>query len=253
MQERTGQGDPRRTVALLWRGDEPRAARRGPRPRLDVLAVTAAAVALADADGLGAVTMRELAVRLGLASPTALYTYIPGKAELIDLMVDRCFAEFALDPGSAPADVRSRVLAVADANRVLVRRHLWLADVAVDRPPLGPGQLHKYELELTALDGLGLGDHEMEYALTIVTTFVRAHVAATAAAGSDAAEAAWWAEAGPELARHADPADYPLGNRVGSAVGAEQGRALDPDAAYAFGVERIAAGIAVLAGERRTA
>jgi len=153
---------------------------------------------------------------------------------------------FELDSGESPTDIGTRVRALADANRGLLRRHPWLAEVATDRPPLGPGQLRKYELELGALDGLGLSDHEMDFTLTLVTTYVRAHVGSLAAAGSNADEAAWWEHAGPALARHADPTEYPLGTRVGSAVGAEQGRAVDPDTAYAFGVERIAAGVADL-------
>jgi AcrR family transcriptional regulator len=246
MKARTGHGDPARTVDLLW--GAPPDARRGPRPRLEVPAIVAAAVKLADAEGIGAVTMRRLADRLGLASPNALYTYVPSKAELVDLVVDACFAAFELDTAVLSPDIGTRVRAIADANRALLRRHPWLADVATDRPPLGPGQLRKYELELGALEGLGLTDHEIDHTVTLVTTFVRSHAASTADAAGAADEAAWWERAGPALARHADPAEYPLGTRVGSAVGADQGRAVDPDRAYAFGVERIAAGIAALLG-----
>jgi AcrR family transcriptional regulator len=244
--ERTGHGDPARTIDLLWGADARPVGRRGPRPRLEVAAIVAAAVDLADSAGIAAVTMRGLAARLGLASPNALYTYVPSKAELVDLIVDACFAAFALDGSTLPPDIGTRVRAIADANRALLRLHPWLAEVATDRPPLGPGQLRKYELELGALDGLGLSDHEMDFTLTLVTTFVRSHVGSLAGAGSDADEAAWWEQAGPALARHADPAKYPLGSRVGSAVGGDQGRAVDPDIAYDFGVERIAVGVGAL-------
>jgi AcrR family transcriptional regulator len=242
--ERTGRGDPARTIALLWR--DAGAPRPGPRPRLDVATIVDAAIALADDGGIGALTLRSLARRLGLASPNALYSYVPSKAELLDAVVDACFAGFELDPHATAPEIGPRIRAIADANLVLLRRHRWLADVSVDRPPLGPGQLRKYELELAALDGLGLADEEMDLVLTLVTTFARSHAAATAGAGSDAEEAAWWARAGPELARRARPDDFPRASRVGSAVGEAQGRALDPDAAYAFGIERIAAGVAAL-------
>lgn len=243
--ERTGHGDPARTVDLLWGSRRPDG-RRGPRPRLELPAIVAAAVELADSAGIAAVTMRGLAGRLGLASPNALYTYVPSKAELVDLIVDACFATFALDRSAVPAEIGPRVRVIADANRALLRRHPWLAEVATDRPPLGPGQLRKYELELGALDGLGLTDREMDFTLTLVTTFVSSHVGTLAGAASGADELAWWEQAGPALARHVDPADYPLGSRVGSAVGGDQGRAVDPDTAYDFGVERIAAGVAAL-------
>ena len=244
--ERTGRGDPARTVDLLWSGGARPDGRRGPRPRLDVARIVAAAVELADSASIAAVTMRRLAGRLDLASPNALYTYVPSKAELLDLVVDACFATFELAGDELPPDIGTRVRAIADANRALLRRHPWLAEVATDRPPLGPGQLRKYELELGALDGLGLTDQQMDSTLTLVTTFVRSHVGSLAGAGSDADEAAWWEQAGPALARHADPAAYPLGSRVGSAVGGDQGRAVDPETAYEFGVERIAAGVAAL-------
>ena len=170
--ERTGHGDPARTVDLLWGSRRPDG-RRGPRPRLELPAIVAAAVELADSAGIAAVTMRGLAGRLGLASPNALYTYVPSKAELVDLIVDACFATFALDRSAVPAEIGPRVRVIADANRALLRRHPWLAEVATDRPPLGPGQLRKYELELGALDGLGLTDREMDFTLTLVTTFVQ--------------------------------------------------------------------------------
>ena len=76
---RTSGGDPARTLALLWRAGQP--SRRGPRPRLDVDTVVDAAIALADEQGLEAVTMRALAARLRVSAMT-LYGYVPGKDEL---------------------------------------------------------------------------------------------------------------------------------------------------------------------------
>ena len=128
---------------MLW-GEPTR--KRGPQPRLSPAIVTGKAIAMADEHGLAAVTMRGLAKALDLASAMALYTYVPGKGELLDLMVDACFTEFAL--------VGTGVRAVADANRALFRAHPWLTEVDLGRPPLGPGQLRKYELELRALDPL---------------------------------------------------------------------------------------------------
>jgi hypothetical protein len=150
-----------------------------------------------------------------------------------------------------PARLADRIRAVADANRALYRHHPWLADVAIERPPLGPGQLRKYELELAALDGLGLSDHETDLTLTLVTTLVRAHAASAGVAGSADDEAAWWAAAGPALARYADADDYPLSSRVGTAAAEAQGRAHDPDLAYTFGLERIAEGVEALVRRRR--
>lgn len=247
--ERTGAGDPERTVALLWREGPGDAPRRGPKARVALDDVVRAAVDLADAEGLGAVSLRRLAALVGLASPAALYTYVPTKAELVDLMVDACFAELDLVVG-ARAGIARRIRAIADGNLAVHRAHPWLAEVSADRPPLGPGQLRKYELELRALDGIGLRDVEMDLVLGLVLSFVRATALADHGAASAEDEQGWWAAAGPALARHVGPEDFPLASRVGTAAGEQHGRAHDPEAAYAFGLERIADGVQALVRRR---
>jgi AcrR family transcriptional regulator len=242
--ERTGRGDPARTLALLWNEPpSPDRPPRGPRPRLQIDSIAAMAMRLADDEGLAALTMRGLAARLALASPNALYTYVPSKAELIDLIVDRCFGTFELDAPRRGEPLVRRVRAVADANLALYLAHHWLADVAIDRPPLGPGQMRKYELEIAALDGCGLSDHQLDLAIGLIISFVRGHVATAIGAAGSADEQAWWNAAGPALARHVTPADFPLAARVGQAAGEAQGRATAPDRAYEFGITSIATGI----------
>ena len=96
-----------------------------------------------------------------------LYTYVPGKAELLDLMVDALWL-------AMPRERRPHgVLSVADANRALYAAHPWAARVTTSRPPLGPGLLAKYEHELGAFVGLGLSDVDMDAALTLVLGFVQ--------------------------------------------------------------------------------
>src|SRR5687767_2606640 len=92
---RTGEGDPARTLGLLWRRSQP--SRRGPRPRLSVDDVVDAAIALADEAGLEAVSIRALAERLGVSAMT-LYTYVPGKTELLDLMLDALWLAMPREP-----------------------------------------------------------------------------------------------------------------------------------------------------------
>ena len=251
-EQRTSAGDPAATLALLWRGvEEPLLARRGPRRARTVDEVVEAAVALADREGLGALTMRSLAQQLGVAA-MSVYTYVPGRAELLDLMLDHVYAGMPRTP-TAGAPWRERVLAVADENRALYRRYPWAADVSTLRPPLGPGQLAKYEHELAALDGLGLDDVELDDALSHLLTFVRANArdAATALATrqeTDQDDQAWWATAGPLLARVLDPATYPLATRVGTAAGTAHQSAHDPEHAYAFGLRCVLAALEDLVG-----
>jgi AcrR family transcriptional regulator len=243
---RTGAGHPARTLALLWRDPVP-APQRGPRRSLSVDAVVVAATAIARERGLAAVTMREVARALGVV-PMTLYTYVPGKAELLDLMLDAAYAQMArTDTTGAPW--RERLTAIADENRALFEAHPWAAIVSTRRPPLGPGTSGKYEHELSALAGLGLSDLEMDDCLTYLLDFVRANAAAAfdaRTAGEQDSDAQWWQEAGPILARYLDPEKYPLAVRVGEAAGQAHGSAHDPDHAYRFGLRRVLDGLAPL-------
>jgi AcrR family transcriptional regulator len=241
-------GDPARSIALLWR-DPAAVPRRGPARAWDLDAIVAAAIGLADHGGLAAVTIRAVARIVG-AAPMSVYTYVPGKAELLDLMLD---AVYAAMPRSDTA-VRpwpERVRAVAEGNRALFADHPWAARVSTGRPPLGPGSIGKYEHELAAFDGLGLDDVDRDACLAHVVEFVRAAALAAQdaqdaqdarAGGQD--DAQWWAKAGHVLARVLDPAVYPRASRVGSAAGAAHGSAADPDHAYRFGLALVLDGLA---------
>ena len=195
-----------------------------------------AAIALADADGLESVTMRAVAERLGV-SPMTLYTYVPGKAELLDLMLDALW--LAMPRPAHLDDWRERVRAVADANRALFAAHPWAARVTTARPPLGPGLMAKYEHELGAFDGLS--DLARDAALTHVLGFVQGIAAQEPAEDPDLE---WWEAVGPLLAELVTAEDYPLATRVGSAAGEAQGGAYDAERAYAFGLELILEGLA---------
>jgi AcrR family transcriptional regulator len=246
--ERTSAGDPARTLALLWR-DPSVVPRHGPQRGLSLDAVVEAATDLADREGLEAVTMRRVAQALGVA-PMTLYTYVPGKAELLDLMLDTAYARMRrTDTTGQPW--RERLTAVAHENRELFGAHPWAATVSTVRPSLGPGSIAKYERELSALDGLGLTDVEMDDCLTHLLAFVQANARAVIETRTTRRDSAmndeqWWATAGPLLARVLDEQTYPLASRVGTAAGAAHGSAHDPDHAYEFGLQRVLAGLASL-------
>src|SRR5260370_23454595 len=206
--EHSSAGDPARTLELLWREPGPADSRRGPRQGLSAGRVAAAAIALADSDGLGSVTMRAVAQVLGVV-PMSLYTYVPGKAELLDLMLDTVYRQMPRgDLSGLPW--RERRAAVAPENRDLFTLHPWIAGVSTSRPPLGPGLMAKYEHELSAFEGLGLDDIEMDAALTFLLGFVQAaarSAAEAAAARQDSAmsEEQWWAANAPLLAPGSRP------------------------------------------------
>ena len=244
--------EPRRTIDLMWFPDGP-VSRRGRRPGLSVRRVVAAAIALADAEGLEAVTMRRVSQELGVV-PMTLYTYVPDKAALLDLMLDRLYLDMPRTP-PAGRPWRERLAAIAQQNRALYERHPWAAAMPASRPPLGPGLMAKYEHELSAFDGVGLDDVETDSALTYLLGFVQASARA-AADGRAATERSaqtdqeWWAASGPALAMIVDPAAFPHATRIGAAAGAALGGAVNSEHAYAFGLERVLDGLGVLI-ERR--
>ena len=184
------------------------------------------------ADASGSATLSEMADRLGVSAMT-LYTYVPGKAELLDLMLDALWLAMPREPGPT-------IRAVADANRALYAAHPWAARVTTARPPLGPGLLAKYEHELQAFEGRGLSDVDMDAALTLVLGFVQGIAAQEPQSTPDAE---WWEVAGPLLAELVDPERYPLASRVGTAAGEAQGAAYDAERAYEFGLRRIIEGL----------
>src|SRR6476469_4341576 len=85
--------DPERGLTLLWRGLDP--ATRGPKAKLTLDQLAAAGVGVADSQGLDAVSIRRVAAELGVG-PMSLYTYVPSKVELLELMIDRVFGEITL-------------------------------------------------------------------------------------------------------------------------------------------------------------
>jgi AcrR family transcriptional regulator len=245
---RSAAGDPARTLQLLWR-DPAAIPRHGPRQGLSVDAVVDAATELAGAESLDAVTMRRVARDLGVV-PMTLYTYVPGKAELLDLMLDAAYARMTrTDTSGRPW--RQRLGAVAAENWDLFQAHPWAAAVSTIRPPLGPGQMAKYEHELSAFSGLGLDDVTVDDCLTCLLTFVQASARATADARAGQVESAmddgqWWAANAPLLARVFDERAYPTAARVGAAAGAAHGSAYNPGHAYDFGLRRVLDGLAAL-------
>jgi len=247
--DRSSAGDPARTLELLWREPGSTSSRRGPRQGLTIDQVVHAAIAVADREGLDAVTMRRVAQEVGVV-PMSLYTYVPTKAELLDLMLDTLYSQM---PRTALTDRhwRARLAAIADDNWQLFTEHPWADTVSTIRPPLGPGLAAKYEHELRALDGLGLSDLDMDATLTFLLGFVQtvARWAAEAAAArreTGLTDEQWWAANEPLLSRVITAETYPTAVRVGTAAGAAHGAAYDPAHAYAFGLQRVLDGIAAL-------
>jgi len=205
MTEYAGRGDPRRTLNLLWgRADAPA---RGPKQGLTVAEIVAAAIEVADAEGLGAVSMRRVGERLG-KSAMGLYTYVPSKAELLDLMLDAVLGEL---PTDYPLDEgwRAAVERCARDGWAFYERHPWVLQVSGARAALGPHEFDSYETQLRLFAGRGLTGVEMMRAVGALGSFVRG--AAKAVSDARTAEQAtglsdddWWNARAPLLEELAD-------------------------------------------------
>ena len=244
-------GDLRRSIALLW--GVPGAGRRGPKPSRSVEEVVSAAIALADAEGLAALSMRRVAEALGL-SPMSLYTYVPSKAELVDLMVDRVAVEIA-EPDQSLTGWREKVEHLARQRWAMAQRHAWLTEVGIHRPPLGPNILAKVEATLQALDGQGLTELEMNHFTALILNYVRGSARAALDAReverqSGMTDEQWWALNAELLEGLMDPSRYPTTTRVGQAYKAAEQAGLDPVSDFEFGLQRLLDGIAVFIDRR---
>ncbi|MEV0758680.1 TetR/AcrR family transcriptional regulator [Nocardia sp. NPDC050435] len=142
-----------------------------PRVTLSPQRIAEVAVAVADAEGLDAVTMRRLATELGVA-PMAAYRYVTNKDELLELMVDFVYAEMAL-PGSHDG-WRAAVRSVALRIREVMVAHSWVARVNYGAPT--PNQLAVTEAVLVALDGLELDVDTAMAVYSTITAYVHGAV-----------------------------------------------------------------------------
>ncbi len=219
--------------------------RRGPRPRHTRQDVVRAAVALADAEGLGAVTIRAVARRLG-TGVMSLYSYVPDKQTLVYDMVEEVSGELDLSepgpPESGPpesalpspgGDWRADMHRLAGAQRALLHRHPWLIEAASHLQPLGPGTLAVLEFALGALEPTGLPAAARLEAFAIVNGFVISLVRtelASQAAPDPAQAAAQVARLGELLATGRYPrfaAALTQGGPQATDLGSEFGRILD--------------------------
>ena len=171
---------------------EPGAARRrGPQPRHTRQQVVRAAVAIADAEGLDAVTIRAVAGRLG-TGVMSLYSYVPDKQTLVYDMVEEVSGE--LDLPEPSGDWRADMHLLAGLQRALLHRHPWMIEATSHLQPLGPAIVATLEFALGALEPTGLtaGARLETFALVngFVAGLVRAELASSAAAVPDPARAA---------------------------------------------------------------
>ncbi|MEU4155011.1 TetR/AcrR family transcriptional regulator C-terminal domain-containing protein [Actinoplanes sp. NPDC026670] len=157
-------------LALLW--DETEAPTRGPKPSLTPRRIAEAAVSLADSDGLDAVTMTKVAGLFKL-SAMALYRYVPGKAELVELMIEAILAERP-DLSVAGDDWQSQITEWARRSWDVHQAHPWLVTAtAMRRQAMGPHQLGWMDAALASLEQTGLPPADQHQIFLLVAGLVR--------------------------------------------------------------------------------
>lgn len=246
MTEATGAADRDRTLALLWRHTlgEPQGS-RGRKQRLSVDQVVDAAIALADEDGLEALSIRKVAERLGIGA-MSVYTYVESKNQLVELMLDRVIGRL---PRPEPAGTwRDRLSRAAHDELEGYLRHAWMLQVDASRPPLGPGTSDWYEYVIAPLDGIGLDDLEMDAAVVTVGALVAATARSTidadrARATSGQTDTQWWEANLPVLEKVMTGDRWPVTSRVGQTVGETYQSITDPLASFEFGLTAVLDGI----------
>ena len=152
---------------LLWGRRE--RGKRGPRPGLSAEAIVDAAVRIADAEGLEAISMARVAGELGFTT-MSLYRYVASKDELLQLMFNASAlgAESVVIDGD---DWRSRLRSWAIIQRDMLDLHPWITRMPMAAPPVAPNSLHFVERALEALDGTGLKDTEKMRAIGLISSY----------------------------------------------------------------------------------
>src|SRR3954447_7204088 len=113
------------------------------RRALSTDAIVETGLRIADEDGIEAVSMRRIALALGVGT-MSLYHHVADKEELLELMADAISGEL-LVPGGVLGDWREALRAIAHRTRDAFLRHPWLIDTAGRRPLVTPNQLRHIE------------------------------------------------------------------------------------------------------------
>jgi AcrR family transcriptional regulator len=230
---------------VIW--DRPERAARGPVPSHSRQEIAIAAVKLADSQGIEAVSMRSLAVELGVGA-TSLYRYVARKDELIELMVDAVMGndlQFEIS-----GDWRQDLGAFAHGLRAMILRHPWMAVPSAGLRNFGPNTAELYERVLSTIDGRGLEIDEMLVMVETLDAFVRGRAfeelseqEAVRRSGLDQEQ--WMETQFPYIQRLVESGRYPLLTRVVFDAQAPH----DPDRlkhGFDLGLERVLDGLAMM-------
>ena len=242
-----------RQLARLWGLSGP--ATRGPKPGLTLERIVAAAIAVADTDGLAGLSMSRIAQDLGF-STMSLYRYVSTKDELLLLAQDAAFGQ---PPKTKPGtDWRPALRSWAQAEIAAYRRHAWTLQIPVAGPPLMPSQLAWLDAGLGILSATPLLPNEKTSSILLVTSYVRGvaqleRELETGRMGSDLTAEELSRGVEQAFAMLVTPDRFPHLHRVVEQGGFDDEVRQDDqglDHELRFGLERVLDGIAMLVQQR---
>jgi TetR/AcrR family transcriptional regulator, tetracycline repressor protein len=149
--------------------------RTRPRGSLTREEIIKEALALLEEQGPGALSMRRLADRLGVA-PNALYTHVRGKADLTDGLIDQVYADLDLDPDPS-GDWTQQLTALSQAIRAHLLAHPAVVPYALQQPGLGPHSLRLGEAIYNVLRPAGFSDQAVVGVVYALLTYILGFVA----------------------------------------------------------------------------
>jgi AcrR family transcriptional regulator len=165
--------------------------------------VLAAAVALADREGIGEVSMRKLAQHLGVEA-MSLYHHVANKDEILDGMIDRVFAEIDL-PGSEPW--KRAMAARAESARAALLRHPWAIGLMESRASPGPATLRHHDAVIGNLRAGGFSVQMAAHAFSLLDSYIYGFVMQEVSLPFQSSDEA--AEVATSIASAMEPDEYP--------------------------------------------
>jgi AcrR family transcriptional regulator len=227
-------------VKMLWgEKDQPS---RGPKPTLTTARIAQAAIAIADAGGLPAVSIQRVATEFDFTT-MALYRYVPSKAALIALMIDHA-TDGPPDLGAIKG-WRPKLHEWTLQCREIYRRHPWILQAtSANRRLMGPNELAWFDAALAALSETGLTPAEQHHAFLLLIGLVRTSVQQEADSAGAGDDGDWGMAMADLMQRH--------GNRYPALLASIQDGAFDPseEDSLEFGLHRVLDGLELLVSRR---
>jgi AcrR family transcriptional regulator len=205
--------------------------------------IVAAAIRLADDEGLDAVSIRRVAAALE-TRPMGLYSHFDRKDDLIDLMIDEVLAEALLD--EVPTHWREALSALAHALRGACLAHPWLVTAAGRRPQIGPNVIRQLEQALAATAGLDIERTKRLAVVRAVNTYAMGHAQLGVAEARESPDQHWRTAADAYLQQLVRSGDFPHLAAFGT-----QGviHEAPEDCSFETGLDWLLAGIAAEIGD----